>query len=135
MELPKGKKIGYIPSSFKSSYADDDTGQAVMDKFAELEAAGATMVEISAPPSGPTRPSGINASAEGWARYIELHDDFPYENGNQVLASEDVLIYNKRSYTEPKRMTDEAIENYIQYRTDYKEKIKGWLSLEFDFTT
>jgi amidase len=123
----KGKKIGYIPSSFKSSYADDDTGQAVMDKFAELEAAGATMIELSSPPSAPTRPSGINASAEGWARYIELHDEFPFENGARVLASEDVLIYNKRSYTEPVRMTDEAVEKYIQYRTDYKAKIKEWM--------
>lgn len=123
----KGKKIGYIPSSFVSSYADDDTGQAVRDKFSELQAAGATMVEMSTLPSAPTRPSGINGSTEGWARYIELHKDFPYLDGASVLASDKVLIYNQRGYTPPTRMTEQAVQDYIKYRTDYKEVIKGWM--------
>ncbi|MDI4649629.1 amidase family protein [Cohnella hashimotonis] len=123
----QGKKIGYIPSSFVSTYADDDTGQAVMDKFSQLQAAGATMVEMSALPAAPTRPSGINGSTEGWARYIELHKDFPYIDGASVLASDKVLIYNKRDYTAPTRMTEQAVQDYIKYRTDYKEVIKGWM--------
>ncbi|MDG0811159.1 amidase family protein [Cohnella rhizosphaerae] len=123
----QGKKIGYIPSSFVSTYADDDTGQAVMDKFSQLQAAGATMVEMTALPAAPTRPSGINGSTEGWARYIELHKDFPYIDGASVLASDKVLIYNKRGYTAPTRMTEQAIQDYIKYRTDYKEVIKGWM--------
>lgn len=123
----KGKKIGYIPSSFVSSYADDDTGQAVRDKFSELQAAGATMVEMSAIPSAPSRPSGINGSTEGWARYIELHKDFPYLDGASVLASDKVLIYNQRGYTQPARMTEQAVQDYIKYRSDYKEVIKGWM--------
>lgn len=123
----QGKKIGYIPASFVSTYADDDTGQAVMNKFSQLEAAGATMVEMSALPAAPARPSGINGSTEGWARYIELHKDFPYPDGASVLASDKVLIYNKRDYTAPTRMTEQAIQDYIKYRTDYKEVIKGWM--------
>ncbi|MGE7612001.1 amidase family protein [Paenibacillus sp. NPDC101420] len=123
----KGKKIGYIPASFVSAYADDDTGQAVMDKFSELQAAGATMVEMSAVPSGPSRPSGINGSTEGWARYIELHKDFPYIDGASVLASDKVLIYNQRGYSTPTRMTEQAVQDYIKYRTDYKEVIKSWM--------
>ena len=123
----QGKKIGYIPASFVSSFADDDTGQAVMDKFSELEAAGATMVEMTAVPSGPSRPSGINGSTEGWARYIELHDDFPYIDGASVLASDKVLIYNQRGYSAPTRMTEQAVLDYIKYRTDYKEVIKVWM--------
>lgn len=123
----KGKKIGYIPASFVSSYADDDTGQAVMNKFSELQAAGATMVEMSKIPSAPSRPSGINGSTEGWARYIELHKNFPYLDGASVLASDKVLIYNQRGYTEPTRMTEQAVQDYIKYRTDYKEVIKGWM--------
>ncbi|WP_254075421.1 amidase family protein [Paenibacillus tritici] len=123
----KGKKIGYIPASFISGYADDDTGQAVMNKFSELQAAGATMVEMSAVPSGPARPAGINGSTEGWARYIELHKDFPYPDGASVLASDKVLIYNQRGYTKPERMTEQAVQDYIKYRTDYKQVIKGWM--------
>ncbi|MDG0795149.1 amidase family protein [Cohnella ginsengisoli] len=123
----QGKKIGYIPSSFVSTYADDDTGRAVMDKFSQLQAAGATMVEMSALPAAPARPSGINGSTEGWARYIELHKDFPYIDGASVLASDKVLIYNKRDYTAPTRMTEQAVQDYIKYRTDYKEVIKGWM--------
>ncbi|WNS40806.1 amidase family protein [Paenibacillus sp. MMS20-IR301] len=123
----QGKKIGYIPASFVSTYADDDTGQAVMNKFSELQAAGATMVEMSALPAAPSRPSGINGSTEGWARYIELHKDFPYLDGASVLASDKVLIYNQRSYTAPVRMTEQAVQDYIKYRTDYKEVIKGWM--------
>lgn len=123
----QGKKIGYIPASFKSTFADDDTGQAVMDKFSELEAAGATMVEMPAVPAAPKRPSGINGSTEGWARYIELHEDFPYIDGASVLASDKVLIYNQQKYSTPTRMTDQAVQDYIKYRTDYKEVIKGWM--------
>ncbi|WP_151732810.1 amidase family protein [Paenibacillus tengchongensis] len=123
----QGKKIGYIPASFVSNYADDDTGQAVMDKFSELQAAGATMVEMSAVPSAPSRPSGINGSTEGWARYIELHKNFPYIDGASVLASDKVLIYNQRGYNQPTRMTEQAVQDYIKYRSDYKEVIKGWM--------
>ncbi|WP_239004736.1 amidase family protein [Paenibacillus tepidiphilus] len=123
----QGKKIGYIPASFVSAFADDDTGQAVMDKFSELEAAGAVMVEMSAVPAAPSRPSGINGSTEGWARYIELHKEFPYIDGASVLASDKVLIYNKREYSTPTRMTEQAVQDYIKYRTDYKEVIKNWM--------
>lgn len=123
----EGKRIGYIPASFVSTFADDGTGEAVMDKFSELEAAGATMVEMPAPPSGPQRPSGINGSTEGWARYIELHDDFPYRNGEELLASDKVLLYNQRSYVERQRMTESQVQAYIAYRTAYKEVIKGWM--------
>lgn len=123
----KGKKIGYIPESFVSSYADDDTGVAVKNKFSELQAAGAEMVEMSKMPAAPTRPQGINGSTEGWARYIELHKDFPYMDGASVLASDKVLIYNQRGYAQPTRMTEQAVQDYIKYRTDYKEVIKGWM--------
>ncbi|MFD1908926.1 S-layer homology domain-containing protein [Paenibacillus rhizoplanae] len=75
----------------------------------------------------PARPSGINGSTEGWARYIELHKDFPYIDGASVLASDKVLIYNQRGYTKPTRMTEQAVQDYIKYRTDYKEVIKGWM--------
>jgi len=123
----EGKRIGYIPASFESAFADDGTGQAVMAKFSELEAAGATMVEMSAPPRAPQRPAGINGSTEGWARYIELHEDFPYATGDELLASDKVLLYNKRNLNQRERMTEEQVQAYIDYRTAYKEVIKEWM--------
>lgn len=48
MNALKGKRIGYLPGSFVSAYANDGTGEAVKSHLADLEAAGATMVEMSA---------------------------------------------------------------------------------------
>jgi amidase len=122
----QGKRIGYIPSSFVSSYADDGTGEAVKAHFADLIAAGATMVEMSSPPSGGSNPGG-NVGSEGWARYIELHKDFPYETGDHLLASPLVLLYNQRSLQVRPRMTEAQVQAYINYRTNYKSIIANWM--------
>lgn len=122
----KGKRIGYIPSSFVSSYADDGTGEAVKKHFEDLVEAGATMVEISAPPGGGTRPAG-NAGSEGWARYIELHKDFPYASGDELLASPKLLLYNQGSLQVRPRMTESQVQDYINYRTNYKKIIADWM--------
>lgn len=121
----QGKRIGYIPSSFVSSYADDGTGEAIMAHFSDLEAAGAVMVEMSTPPSI-DRPQ-FNTKSEGWARYIELHDDFPYTNGDEVISSPDVLPYNQREYEENPRMTEEEVNTWLEYRDNYKEIIAEWM--------
>ncbi|MFF2017707.1 amidase family protein [Paenibacillus sp. NPDC058177] len=122
----QGKRIGYIPSSFVSSYADDGTGEAVKAHFADLIAAGATMVEMSSPPSGGSNPGG-NVGSEGWARYIELHKDFPYETGDHLLASPLVLLYNQRNLQVRPRMTEAQVQAYINYRTNYKSIIANWM--------
>ncbi|MDF9854886.1 hypothetical protein M2105_002743 [Paenibacillus sp. PastF-1] len=44
-----------------------------------------------------------------------------------VLASDKVLIYNQRAYSTPTRMTEQAVQDYIKYRTDYKEVIRQWM--------
>ncbi|MEK3882555.1 amidase family protein [Paenibacillus sp. PL2-23] len=125
-----GKRIGYIPASFVSSYADDGTGTAIMDHFDSLVAAGAEMVEMTAPPGGGTRPGG-NAGAEGWARYLELHDNFPFASGDELLASPEVLLYNQRSLQVRERMTEAQVQDYINYRTNYKQIIADWMD-QFD---
>lgn len=121
-----GLRIGYLPSSFVSSYADDGTGAAVLAHFADLEAAGATMVELGAPPSGGPSPAG-SRSEEGWARYIELHDDFPYADGDALLSSPLVLPYNQRALRDTPRMTPEQVDAWLAYRAQYKETIAGWM--------
>lgn len=122
----EGKRIGYIPSSFVSSYADDGTGEAVMSHFADLEAAGATMVEVPPTPSCGPSPGG-NRNREGWARYIELHDDFPFPSGNELLASERNLPYNRSNPSETPRMTPEQVEAWLEYRRNCKEIIAAYM--------
>ncbi|MFS0726399.1 amidase family protein [Paenibacillus sp. 1P07SE] len=128
----QGKRIGYLPAAFESSYADDGTGQAVMSHFSDLVAAGAVMVEMTAPDTstlGSNPGSGGKAGVEGWARYIALHDTFPFATGDHLLASNDVLVYNKKSLpAEPRtRMTPTDVEGYITYRTNYKQLIADWM--------
>lgn len=97
-----------------------------MAHFADLEAAGATMVELTPPPGGGPSPAG-SRSEEGWARYIELHDDFPYPDGDALLASPLVLPYNQRALRDTPRMTPEQVDAWLGYRATYKELIAGWM--------
>lgn len=129
-EALNGKRIGYIPSSFVSSFADDDTGESVMSHFADFEELGATMVEMVKPPTGGSSPSG-SRNEEGWARYIELHNDFPYADGDELLASSSVLPYNSRTLRDTPRMTPQQVENWLTYRGSYKEIIADWMD-EYD---
>ncbi|XQY93775.1 amidase family protein [Metabacillus sp. HB246100] len=121
----QGKRIGYIPSSFVSGFANDGTGQAVMDHFTDLEAAGATMVEMPDPPSRPDSVKG-DKTEEGWARYIELHSSFPFAKGSDILKDENVLPYNHED-EDATRMTSEEVDAWLNYRTEYKERIKQWM--------
>jgi amidase len=127
----QGKRIGYLPSSFVSTFADDGTGEAALAHLADLRAAGATVVEMStAAPSGGRNPAQ-NVSQEGWARYIEEQTGFPYADGNALLASPEVLPYNKRtSASTAPRMTEQNVTDYIAYRTNYKAIIDGWMAAE-----
>ncbi|WP_336921934.1 amidase [Aquipuribacter sp. SD81] len=121
-----GARIGYLPTSFVSSYADDGTGEAVRARFADLEAAGATMVEMTPPPSGGASPGG-SRNEEGWARYIGLHPDFPYPDGDALLASPLVLPYNQRTLRDTPRMTEEQVDAWLAYRNQYKARIAAWM--------
>lgn len=121
----KGKRIGYLPGSFVSAYANDGTGEAVKSHLADLEAAGATMVEMSAAPSGGRSPSG-DKTEEGWARYIELHQDFPFADGDAIYASSLNLPYNQSNSDIP-RMTTEQVDAWLEYRSNYKKIIAEWM--------
>ncbi len=130
----EGKRIGYIPSSFVSSYAGEDgTGDAVLAELETLEDAGAELVEIGTPPSAGSCPCGSN-NAEGWARYIELHDDFPYPSGNELHASPRVLAYNRpSSVPNTPRMTEQQVSDWLALRDTRKETIDAWMdSYEVD---
>ncbi|GMA31006.1 amidase family protein [Litorihabitans aurantiacus] len=122
----EGKVVGFIPASFVSSYADDGTGESTRERLDELVAAGATLQEMPAPPVVPGAPGG-SRGMEGWARYIELHDNFPFVDGNAILASDKVLPYNRRSLGTTPRLTPEQVQAWDDYRKRYKAEIAAWM--------
>ncbi|WP_199241589.1 amidase family protein [Serinibacter arcticus] len=122
----EGKVVGFIPTSFVSSYADDGTGESTRQRLDELVAAGATLKEMPAPPVVPGAPGG-SRGMEGWARYIELHDNFPFVDGNAILASDKVLPYNQRSLGTTPRLTPEQVTAWDTYRKTYKAEIATWM--------
>jgi amidase len=83
------------------------------------------MVEMSAAPSGGRSPSG-DKTEEGWARYIELHQDFPFADGDAIYASSLNLPYNQ-SHSDIPRMTTEQVDAWLEYRVNYKKIIAEWM--------
>ncbi|WP_098469353.1 amidase family protein [Serinibacter salmoneus] len=126
----EGMRLGYLPDSFDSNYATNGTGEFLETQLSMFEDAGANVVQMSDPPSNGRSPSG-SRGMEGWARYIELHENFPYENGNEVYASDAVLPYNQRSLGDTPRLTEEEVEAWVEYRDGYKELIAEWMD-EYD---
>ncbi|MEG3615862.1 amidase family protein [Isoptericola haloaureus] len=128
-DMLDGKVLGIIPDSFVSSrLPDDPTGPAARARLEELaEAAGAEIVEVPEPESFERSPGG-SAGAEGWARYIEEQESFPFADGNELTASPLVLPYNERSQRDTPRMTEQQVTDYLDWRDRYKEHIAAWMA-------
>ncbi|HWJ84058.1 MAG TPA: amidase, partial [Cellulomonas sp.] len=129
----QGKKIGYVPSSFTSTaIADDTTGQVTFEHVkAALEAAGATLVEMTGSPSTSTGISvSGSAGAEGWERYIAAHDGegFPFASPKGLLESAANLPYNVSTNYTSVGMDDVNTENYLARRDAYKVNTDAWMS-------
>jgi amidase len=128
----RGKRIGYLQSSFTGSPSygqSDGTMEAVTARFADIEAAGATMVPITtSPPSGPaTGTLTGNRTEEGWQQYFDLHENPPYTTASGILSSPKVLPYNRQTVPVRPRMTAEDIQKVLTARDGYKDRIKTWM--------
>ena len=128
----QGKRIGYLPASFTGSpsYGQaDGTMEAVTARFADIEAAGATMVALTTqPPSGPaTGTLTGNRTEEGWQQYFDLHENPPYTTASGILSSPKVLPYNRQTVAVRPRMTAEDIQKVLVARDGYKDRIKTWM--------
>lgn len=122
----RGKRIGYIPDSFTSSWATDGTGPATVLALSELRAAGASVVTMPSPPSGGRTPSG-NRRAEGWGLYTDRNPDFPFADDFGALYRSELNLPYNRSGSAADRLTSEQVQAWIDYRTQYKERIADWM--------
>ena len=89
--------------------------EAVTARFADIEAAGATMVALTTqPPSGPaTGTLTGNRTEEGWQQYFDLHENPPYTTASGILSSPKVLPYNRQTVAVRPRMTAEDIDKML----------------------
>ncbi|NYF11021.1 amidase [Leifsonia sp. AK011] len=129
----QGKRVGFIPGSFVSGFADDTTGATVLASLSELEKAGATLVEMGTPPSAGSAPS-----VNGWALYISEQESFPFPNSSALKADERVLPYNRGTDNTGgavvPRPTDEQIQARIDARKLSKDRIAQWMdAADVDF--
>ncbi|WGL51814.1 amidase family protein [Nocardioides sp. BP30] len=137
----KGKVIGYLPSSFQSTkIADDTTGAiALAHATAAIEAAGGTLVPITTPvPAQPplldangnpyTITSGAGSSTEGWWKYIDENQGFPFATPGDLKSSPANLPYNVSRPSTSVPMTDTDITNYLARRDAYKAAYDSWMS-------
>lgn len=129
----QGKKIGYLPSSYTStSIADDPTGaDTFADIKAALEAAGAELVELTAPPSQPAAPGPItgNSGAHGWVDYINSEPSFPLRTPAEVWQNLANLPYNVSGTSVSTRVPydETSVSNYLARRDAYKAVIGTWM--------
>ena len=128
----QGKRIGYVPASFDGnlSYGQDDgTSAALEARFADIEAAGATMVPIAAAaPSAPSSPALTgNRTEEGWQRYFDRQDNPPYHTASEILSSPKVLPYNRGTTPARPRLTEADVQAILLNRDEYKARYKAWM--------
>lgn len=131
----RGKRIGYRPAAFDDGLfygQDDGTIDALKDRFADLEAAGATMVPITTPvPSAPPNPplSG-DRTEEGWQSYWEQQVDPPFTTAAGILSSPKVLPYNRQTRPARSRLSSADVAAIIATRTEYKARWKTYMDGE-----
>lgn len=143
----KGKKIGYIVSSFDGTPQfgqNDGTITALKARFADIEAAGATMVPITAAiPAGPANVSTTPRSRteEGWQHYWQPHlaDNPPFTTAGGstgILDSPKNLPYNRTVPTPPAgtpappRLTATDVANIIASRDAAKARFGAFMDAQ-----
>ncbi|WP_424767891.1 amidase family protein [Paenibacillus sp. sgz302251] len=119
----KGKVIGIPAGAFNDPFGTTGTSDAMRAQFVHFVEAGATLKEISAPPTAPTRDFTGDTRYEGWSQWIKAHPNNPY--------TDPVEIMNPTStYTGAGAMTAEALQAFQNYRANYRELLHNWMDEE-----
>jgi amidase len=138
----KGKRIGFIPSTWVDPFGTTNTTDAQRAALQFLVDAGATIVEMGATvggtdtPLNPAAPPG-NIRAEGWGLYIDSHPELAAQ-GFAIFTVVDVDCSQKKiafvrteasacSATPPPRMTDAELQAFRDYRRGRQATAKLWM--------
>ncbi|MDW5594562.1 amidase family protein [Conexibacter stalactiti] len=127
----RGKTIGYYAAAFPAGFGMPATRDAMLASFASFRAAGANVVEIPAPPSGPPSSNALlgDRGFEGWARWLEQHPESAYDDAAQIITSQRRLVYSRYrgAYSGSGRMTSSQVAFWKQYRASYKAILARWM--------
>lgn len=125
----RGKRIGMLPAAWEDPYGTTTTIDASRAALADLQVAGAEILELPAGPTAPVRPA-VDTNWEGWARYIASHPELGMTSPAEVICSQEKLPYTRYapSFCEGKtRMTDAEVAAWRDYRAQYKANIAAWM--------
>ena len=122
----QGAKLGYYPAAFQDPFGTTATRDALLATFAKFTDAGATVVEIPAPPGAPTNAPG-DRNYEGWQRWLDDHPESPYDSPVQIITSPKRLPYSRQATTNGAPMTPTQVAGWIAFRTEYKARLKTWM--------
>jgi amidase len=134
----EGKVIGWETEAWTSPWGDEGTINAMKAEFKYFEAAGAEVVEIKNPPTPTAKEKeafGITGDTgyEGWLKWIQDHPNNPYTSPPEITLSQ-LRIPQLRSastvYTGAGKMSEAAIEGFVEYRQYYQAKLKAWMEEE-----
>jgi amidase len=143
LDALKGKRIGFIPSTWIDPLGTTVTIEAEKAALRYLVDAGATIVEMGmtvggadTPPQTPDATTG-NARAEGWMQYIDRHPELRVQ-GFTIATSVDVDCSQKKvayvrqaadtcSAPPPPRMTPAEIQAKRDYRLSRQNVVKMWM--------
>ncbi|WP_053227577.1 amidase [Solirubrobacter soli] len=139
----RGKRIGYIPSTWDDPFGTTGTVQASKAALKYLTDAGATIVEMGSTvggantPSAPANNPSGNTTQEGWMQYIDAHPElaeqgFAIRNAVDVSCSQKKVWYVRQDISAcdvapAARMTADELAARRAYRVAYKANTKTWL--------
>ena len=138
----KGKRIGFVPSTWVDPFGTTNTTDAEMSALQFLVDAGATIVTVGvtvggtdAPPSPPSPPTDI--TSEGWWLYIGSHPQlaaqgFPIRTPVDVNCSQKKVAYVRAAAstcaaTPSPQLTDAEVQAWRDYLRGRQATAKTWM--------
>lgn len=130
----QGKTIGYYPAAFVDPFGTEDTTAKLQDQFKYFTSAGATVKEVTSPPSSPKSSDYFSGDRgyTGWLKWIQDEPNSPYADPEEILYSP-LRLPTYRSpgpYTGSGAMSDEQLEGFVAYRQAYQQRLTEWMDEE-----
>jgi len=124
----EGKVIGIPEGAFTDPFGTSETSDALRARFAQFEAAGATLVEMPAAPTNGERPPG-DLGYEGWSQWIDAHPDNPYTRAEEITRSPLRIPtrVNTAPYTGTGRMSDAEQRAFEEWRAQWRAALGEWM--------